>query len=229
MVRIEFQWFHVRVSYEDIGQRDCICVAVKNISNQYLIVNEVSEKEVDHIHANVLTKLSESKLRTLLIPKVLKEKKMSKYIKKLEELSDVEKLDQYICKGTGPEYVEESNPQVVAKSAIKYTSQYIQECHKKYWEINGNLKKKEKQFNIITEVAYQLKSKRKEPIKANSSIDRRIVMGMLLDSLRNKGKGFDVIIIKRLINGVLNILDPIGMAAYIESQLFDECSRTMDI
>lgn len=234
MVRTSvYKWFHIRVSYEDVAQRDSIVGAIKTLGNQYIVVEETSEKDVDHIHANVLTNYSESKIRRVVIPESLKEKKMSKYVKVCE---DIDKMDQYVCKGeyhgfdmsTKQDDMYVGNPLVVLKSEIKYSWAKIEEYHNKYWEIQNSLgvkRESKRQYNFVEEVAQKIKRDRKEVIKSNDSIDRRIVMGFVLDMLRTKAKGFDAVILRRLMNGVLNILDPTGMAAYMETQLFDDHDR----
>lgn len=226
MVRTSvYKWFHIRVSYEDLAQRDGIIGAIKTLGNQYIVVEETSEKDVDHIHANVLTNYSESKIRRVVIPESLKEKKMSKYVKEISGDDGIDKMDQYVCKGEYHGFDQTVNPLVVLKSEIKYSWAKIEELHNKYWEIQNSLgvkRESKRQYNFVEEVAQKIKRDRKEVIKSNDSIDRRIVMGFVLDMLRTKAKGFDAVILRRLMNGVLNILDPTGMAAYMETQLFDD-------
>lgn len=219
-------WWHLRITFEtmDVLMKYAEDLQSKmiQISSQYLAVKELSEKEKPHIHMNFLSNLSESKLRDFLIPPNLP--KMSKYLKEIPE-DEISKTDCYICKGE-----HECPPEIILKSNVKYTTEYLQKCNKDYWEIYSKLMKNKKSKNctFIDLVVNDLKTNFKDKIwNSTSLVDRRIVLNYILDMLGKKGKGFDSIILKRLMNGVLNILDRHGMKAYMESLIFDYSEKSM--
>lgn len=220
-------WWHLRLTFD--SEESLTKYAVKleqmmiGLTSQYLAVSEVSELGKPHIHMNFLSNLSESKLRDFLIPKGLG--RMDKYLKEIDE-KEILETDYYICKGE-----HECPPKILFKSNIKYTTEYLEECNKKYWEINKTIKDKKKQFKNCTFIDFvvnDLKTDFPEKVWDSKDISqRRLVLSYILNSLGKKGKGFDSIILKRLMNGCLNILDKRGMKAYMESLIFDFQEREM--
>lgn len=211
-------WWHLRLTFETEQSLTEYAVKLEQLliamTSQYIVVKEISQKEKPHIHMNFLSNLSESKLRDFLIPKGLG--RMDKYLKEIEKENE---MDCYVCKGE-----LEGSPEILLKSNIKYTTEYIDECHKKYWEVYNKIdsKKKSKNCTFIDLVVNDLKTDFPEKVWESRELShRRLVLSYILESLGKKGKGFDAIILKRLMNGCLNILDKRGMKAYMESLIFD--------
>lgn len=218
-------WWHLRITFETeenlMKYVEDLQSKLIQISSQYIVAKELSQKEKPHIHMNFLSNLSESKLRDFLIPPNLP--KMSKYLKEIEKENE---MDCYVCKGEH----DKSPPEILLKSKIKYVEQFIEKCHKDYWEIYSKTMKTKKSKNctFIDLVVNDLKTDFKDKIWNSVEVsDRRVVLNYILDNLGKKGKGFDSIILKRLMNGVLNILDRHGMKAYMESLIFDNYEKSM--
>lgn len=227
-----YLWYHLRLTFktdeELMKAAEELSKKMLGISSQYLAVKELSEKEKPHIHMNFISNLSESKLRSFLIPSGLG--RMDKYLKDIPE-EEIFETDCYICKGELLD-LEKFLQNVLFKSKIKYINEKIEEFHKKYWEVYSKIKssKKLKNCTFIDLVVNDIKNEKSYADKVWKSSElthRRIVLGYILDKMGKKGKGFDSIILKRLMNGVLNILDPNGMKAYMESLIFDYQEREM--
>lgn len=200
---------------------DFFLKGISQISSQYLVCRESSPKV--HYHAVICTRMSESKIRSTCFSEELKVKRMSKYCHEIKDDNELLKAIRYTCKGVEGPY-SETNPDVVLQSKIKFTNEYIEQAHNEYWRIMNECKaqgfkedKKERSMNFIEEVAYELmKMKERTKWSAQSCMDRKSVRAGLLRNYRNKGKGFDITVIKRHMWGVLNILDPVGTAEVME-------------
>lgn len=188
--------------------------------SQYLVCQESHPKV--HYHAVICTRDSESTIRKNCFSEKLKVKRMSKYCHQIKDDEELNKAIRYTCKGTDFPYEKDTNPIVKLQSKIKFTDEYIKFMHDEYWRIFHDCQakgfkedRKERSLNFLEEVAYEL-LKQRDKWNAQEFMHRKAVRLALLRSYRNKGKGFDTGVIKKHMYGVLNILDPAGVAEIME-------------
>lgn len=237
------QWWSARVD----GSFDEFRDGIVCVSSQYLIVQEEAEQtKKQHLHAVFLSHFSESKIRKMIFFQ-LSGSQLA--LHKILDDKELRRTEQYICKGTHHEFqtytelckdemaikeiVHVINPKVYcnAKSKVRYTNDYVKECHDAYWTENKQVQeykadKEKKNMTFIGMVAFEIK---KQKSKGDINIEfnscdphfRRFVRKQIYSFLRSKEKGFDTIIVRRLCNGVMNILDPRGMEEYME-RLIDQ-------
>lgn len=227
MVKKDSSWWHLRVDVLDESVEKQFLEAVKMIGSQYVIARERQPKH--HLHCNICTRESESNIRKKCFAPKLKDDRMSKYCHKIEDEDELKAADQYVCKGIkqGIEHEHDKdqniigflNPCIILRSSVKYTIENIKIFHEDYWKIQKtSFLKESKNRSFIEEVASDL-LKMDRGLDCRNPNDRKIVIQSILGKLRNKGKGFDSIIIRRLMNGIFNIIDPYNMTAYMESLL----------
>lgn len=183
-----WKWWHLRLTFDSdqnlTKYADKLQQNITSLSSQYLAVKEISDLGKPHIHMNFLSNLSESKLRDFLIPKGLG--RMDKYLKEISE-DEILETDYYICKGE-----KETSPQILFKSNIKYTIEYLEECNKKYWEKNKEItqnKKQSKNCTFIDLIVNYLKTDFPEKVWECRDIShRRLVLSYILENLGKKEK-----------------------------------------
>lgn len=56
----------------------------------------------------------------------------------LSECRDLDKYERYLCKGES----EGAGPEVAWSYGLKYTGEYLEELHSRYWQENANLRKR---------------------------------------------------------------------------------------
>lgn len=237
------QWWSARVD-DSFTQ---FCDGIASVASQYYVVEETAEvTKKQHLHAVFLSHFSESKIRKqiffqlsgsqLALHKILDEKELRRteqYISKGEEFGFRCSLESFYNDTT---MMQENlvcihNPKVILRSKVKYLPDYIQELHEAYWNEAKKVQeykadKEKKNMTFIGMVAFEIKKQKQKGeigIEFNSCDPhfRRFVRKQIYSFLRSKEKGFDTIIIRRLCNGVMNILDPRGMEEYME-RLIDQ-------
>lgn len=225
------RWWSVRVDDID-GSREWLCNGLEDMSQALCTVEYGTETEKLHYHAVFISRFSESKIRKLLFSSDLKPTQKSLHL--IETEDEIYEAEKYICKGNLGQkgFKEGQNPEIAYKSTIKYSFEFIEKAHNDYWDLNTNLKKEykekklKKNWNFVQEVAFQLqeaKSKTENliPYDSREWTFRKLVRKYIYKNLREKAKSFDAIIVRRLQNGVMNILDPSGMEEYMERLIDD--------
>lgn len=237
------QWWSARVD----GSFTEFSDGIASVASQYYIVQEIAEEtKKQHLHAIFLSHFSESKIRKMIFFQ-LSGSQLA--LHKILDDKELRKAEQYISKGTEfgfqcsletfyndttmmqENFVSIQNPKVILRSKVKYTPDYIKELHEAYWNEAKKVQeykadKEKKNMTFIGMVAFEIKkqkSKGEVNLEFNSCDPhfRRFVRKQIYSFLRSKEKGFDTIIIRRLCNGVMNILDPRGMEEYME-RLIDQ-------
>lgn len=208
--------YHLRVS-KNLGK---VLAFLAENCIVYLCVMEHADEEVnrDHYHVHIREmKLEYQSFRD----KFLKYWKPEDYVRgdySFELVRDEKGMDNYLCKGVSLD----AGYYVHGKAGTIYTGEYTDECHQAYWEINKAIEKKgykKIKGNLIQEVADELlETKRKWEWK---DTDKWLVFSCVMSHLRKKAKILDAIIIRRLCNGVLNILCPYETEKEFFHQVFD--------
>lgn len=103
-------------------------------ASSYLIVRECGEETgKEHIHA-VLCMGDDKKVQSMRMqfrrefPSVVG----NKAAYSLGAVKDLEKYERYMCKGAS----EDEMPEIVGSLGLKYSLEYIEECHTNYWRLN---------------------------------------------------------------------------------------------
>lgn len=228
---LPYIWWEYRRDYDSLDEPLFVkaCEFIKQNSTQYLGILEKKDSGQPHMHVNFLCNLSESKIRKNLFEPDGRGK-MSKSLGPINMTDeDIYRMDKYICKGEQSGYVKDLNPLVHLQSNVKYSDDYIQKCHEDYWETNEKLKKsgslvlvksdKKKYKNFVHKNAVELQGK---GYKCNSLVDRKIVFDHLMENLGKDAKVFDIGVLGKLMNGVFNVIDPMGSKELWREKYFSE-------
>lgn len=194
---------------------------IKRISGAYLIVEEIaSESAKIHWHAVFRSSFSEAHIRRQIFHPKLVEFRMSKHLHKIATVLEQAKACRYLCKGAR----YRSLPKVKEASKAMFDPSVIEKLHEDYYRYSSRepeiQKKREKQPTFVELVVEESRKYERSFLLQNFE-DRRTICHLVLQLLGEKAKIFDSIIVRRLVNGVFNILDPRGMKKYIESQIFE--------
>jgi len=212
-------WIHLRLTVSQdfiLGFTDWLRLTVV----KYLIVFETSVEGVEHYHCHFLfvndSKSPMEAFRKKLVaqfPFLIGNKQYS-----LAITNDEYKHDCYICKGDNLETL----PVVTGKSALKYKDEYIEDCHKAYWSNRKEYLTISKKKTFVSAIADECKD-----IDTTKSIliIRKEIFATTLKMLGKNGKSLDEIILRRLVNGVMNMIIPHQFAAYIYDRTFDNSER----
>lgn len=202
--------YHLRITSQEQKYVDFIKRQTKNA----VIVFEDADEEVnrDHMHAIIELNVKLQTFRNNFLKAFPEIKGNGNYT--LRQNDDTEANYRYVCKGKS----ENDLPNVVVN--LKDIS--VVDFHKKYWENNkkGKKQKRDTTKTFVRQCADECMEIRND--WKNDLLCRKIVLGIVMRNLGEKGKAFDSIVVRRLVNGVMNILDPQGMTAYMEYLIFDQ-------
>jgi len=212
-------WIHLRLTVSDEMIQE-FGAWLKSIVCKYLVVYEESKEGVEHYHCHFQfindTKKPLEAFRKKLIHKFSFLTGNRQYA--LAITDDEYKHDCYICKGDSLEVL----PVVKFKSNLKYTDEYLEECHQKYWQVNKEIKQTVKKITFVRLIADKCSD-----IDTSKSLQflRKEIFNTTMSMLGSHGKSLDEIIIRRLVNGVLNILVPFQFSEYMYQRTFDHAER----
>lgn len=111
-------------------------------ASSYLVVRESGDETgKDHLHA-VLVMDEKKNLQSMRMQLRRKFPCLvgNKALYSLAAVRDVEKYDRYMCKGAS----EEEMPVILGSLGLKYSLEYIEECHSNYWRLNFQHQKDKK-------------------------------------------------------------------------------------
>lgn len=212
-------WIHLRLTVsesmiEEFGNW------LKTIVCKYCVVFEISVEGVEHYHCHFQF-INDSKKPLEAFRK--------KLVSKFEFLTgnkqyalaitfDEYKHDCYILKGDD----NPTLPVIKFRSPLKYTDEYIEKCHTKYWEVNKEIRTLVKKKSFVVCIADLCGD-----IDTSKSLVfiRKEIYNTTMSQLGIHGKSLDEIIIRRLVNGVMNILVPFKLRDFMYLRTFDACER----
>lgn len=214
-------WLHLRltVSTQFIESFEGF---LKQLASKYLCVFEISKEGVEHYHLHFMYMKTMSTFRQKMLKEFASLKGNSQYA--MAETEDEKAHDRYICKGVD----NQTLPVVKYSSALKYTEEYVKLMHTAYWEINKEIKQvSTKRCKTETFMEYVLKQESITSI--NTSIDmtmiRRQIYMCVMKCLGQKSKILDESIIRRMVNGVMNVIIPHRFSEWMYERCFDSCER----
>lgn len=215
---------HLRVTRER-GDCEAVIEWVRTQTNRYLCCYEVATR--GHSHIVFQYSLTESTFRQKLVKKFsyLKEGSRNEYYA-LSTKDDLEANERYVCKGNS----KDEMPDIIGKS-FQYTDELIEQRHKEYWKINDEIKKgdtvkqaREKTETFVQYIVKELTVARND-FSYSNIVDKKTVFECVMRCLGKKGKVLDTIIVRRLVYGVFNIIDPKGTAEAVYNQVFEPFDR----
>lgn len=217
---------HIRITRPQSEQL-AIAEWLKGKTHNLLSVSEVGkEEENPHSHTIILYNKTISTLRQQLIKEfpILKTGNRNQFYA-ISEKNDIEAQERYLCKGNSLEEM----PYVLTKT-FKYTDEYIKKKHEEYWEINKSLKESgplnsgaDKKPRTLTFPQYcveEMGNEMAKNMKYDNDDHKYLVFKHVMKCLGKKGKIIDEFIIRRLVNGVFNIIDPRGTQEYFYRRVF---------
>lgn len=214
---------HLRITKD---RDDCIKIIdwLRTQTNKYLCCYEVASR--GHSHMVFQYSLTESTFRQKLLKQFsyLKEGSRNEFYA-LSNKDDLEANERYVCKGDS----KDDEPDIIGKS-YHYTDELIEQRHKEYWKINEQLNKDnlvKAKVNTETFVQYVVKELTitRKDFSFNNLVDKKLVFECVMKCLGKKGKVLDTIIVRRLVYGVFNIIDPKGTAEAVYNQVFEPFER----
>lgn len=213
-------WIHLRLTVsEEFIQEFGSWLKTKVC--KYVIVFEISKEGVEHYHCHFQF-INGSKKPLEAFRKILVSKFEMLVGNKQYALAVTEnefKHDCYICKG------ESLNVLPIIKFSsitIKYTEEYILKCHTTFWEVNKEIRTLIKKKSFVTSIAEMCSGM--DSTKSLVFI-RREIYNTTMSQLGINGKALDEVIIRRLVNGVMNILVPFKFSEFMYERTFDSCER----
>lgn len=198
---------HLRIT---LDKEQCSKIAqwVRQHTMQLLSVYEVAEK--GHSHNVFIYTKTLSTFRQILLKEFpyLKGKRNEFYA--ISQKDDIEAQERYICKGKD----KDTLPEVVCRTH-QYTDALIALRHQQYWEENDKLKKnsgtvkeqKTKSKTFVQIVVEDLPIHHNNRWDYTRGDDKRFIFDEVMKKLGQHGKVMDSIVVRRIINGVWNIID----------------------
>lgn len=207
--------YHIRISSDDEKFRKFITESFKH----YFTVQEDADDEVNrtHIHAHAEEPLfAEQTIRNRLSELTEGNKNKMFSFKKVKKGRDDNV--QYLCKGKS----EEQMPNVVLNNM--FNDEEITRYHQVYWLIKTKKKDKVVKLTFLEECIEMAGS---EPWRTKFKSEesyitpymKRSMFELVTQMLGNKRKILDVMIIRRLCNGVFNVILPYK---FRDENLFNE-------
>lgn len=212
-------WIHLRLTVSEQMIQD-FGAWLKSVVCKYLVVFEISKEGVEHYHCHFQfindTKKPLEAFRKKLIHKFSFLTGNKQYA--LAITDNEYKHDCYICKGESLDVP----PVVVFKSPLKYTDEYIFLCNSQYWKVNKEIKTLVKKKSFVRDIADMMESL--DSTKPLVFI-RKEIYDVVMSQLGTHGKSLDEIIVRRLVNGVMNILVPFKFSEFLYQRTFDQSER----
>lgn len=191
---------------------------------------EVSRQGVEHFHCYMETKAVlhtvQGYVRTEL-PELGRRDKMVKEI----SVDTLRNCQRYICKGRESIVNGKTDFELIYRKAIQ--TQFLDELHDEFWENNtppmsnsvvstitvpSTVTTKKKQDTFV-EKCYRECIEKHIMGECDDIVFRYNVFKVVMRMLGKNGKGLDQFIVKRLVQGVMNMLNPKSMEQYIWRQM----------
>lgn len=198
---------HLRIT---LGKEECTKIAewVKQQTMQLLSVYEVAERGHSHNMFHYTKTFSTFRQKLLLAFPQLKGNRNEFYA--LAQKDDQEAQERYLCKGED----RDTLPEVLCRTH-QYTDALIELRHQQYWEENDKLKKnsgtvKEQRTKSKTFVQLVIEDLPKSHgcrWDYTRGDDKRFIFDEVMKKLGQHGKVMDSIVVRRIINGIWNIID----------------------
>lgn len=214
---MDLQTYHLRIHSQNPKYVDFI----KKHTFSALVCFEDQDDEVqrDHLHAVITLRSAQGKSvsvktwRAIMVKNHPELVGNSMYSIRLN--TDTEANYRYVCKGKD----ENTMPNIQLKP-INFN---VEAYHKAYWEVNKQITKpstKKNKGSFVLLCYEAVKEKYPDYEFHNNLYDRMKVFDILMAMLGKHSKTLDAMIVKRLLNGVMNKLDRIGTSNYIAKQIF---------
>jgi len=196
-----------------------------------LVVREVATRV--HFHAIFNTRKSEAQWRKdfkARFPHLLGNKHYS-----LKKIKSTDGIEDYLCKGEKPGILPE-----ILQASRSWNMTHVQRHHDSYWERHqeeqvSNQKAKQGSDSIVstsrgksivrspTKIEKVASALRKQypdvEWKYSDIYHRKIAYRKMMESLGELGSGFDLIILKRLFNGVMHQLCEVESSDFFEQSI----------
>lgn len=234
--------YHIRITCMNT---DSNRLAMQSFLQKYAlkgyVMFEVSRQGIDHYHMYMT---STSVLHTVqgYVRLFFKQLNRRDKMVKLIEIDTLRFCQRYICKGRASMSQGKSDYDLVYAKAIQ--TQLLDELHEEFWDNNQpptptsisieasseSVKPKKKTETFVEKCYKECVSKgiKFEKDIGQDIIFRHNVFKVVMRMLGKNAKGLDVFIVKRLLNGVMNMLNPTGMEHYMWGQLFPHESECMN-
>lgn len=213
-------WLHLRLTVsQDFAS--AFEHFLKPRCSKYICVFEISTQGVEHYHLHFMYMKTMSTFRQQMLDAYPNLKGNGQY--SLSQTKDEAAHDNYVCKGEN----NETLPVVRYKSSLKYTDAYIEQSHKAFWIKNAELPKLRQKKHSETFMEYVLLQD--EITSINTTYDIRIIRKSIyytvMKCLGQKAKVLDESIVRRIVNGVMNVIMPYKFSEWMYERTFDSCER----
>jgi len=216
-------WIHLRLtvstqlidSFEGFLKQQC---------SKYICVFEISKEGVEHYHLHFMYMKTMSAFRQAMQKQFTELQKVGNGTYSMAATTDEPAHDAYVCKGAD----KNTLPVIKYNSSLKYTQEYVKQSHEAFWLKNAEIRQvSTKRTKSETFLEYVLKQEAITSLDVTQDMSRlrKHIFLCVMKCLGQKAKILDECIVRRMVNGVLNVIIPHRFSEWMYERCFDSCER----